>query len=449
MNFDSLLNKSLCQIKALSRIPKNVVKEENLIITKESSIQPIKKDQKKIKYRFVSAKEAKFAKEIGYSFKNQSPKQISDTLKLISIILTMHNDDIKWTRDPLYYAYAHIIDSVIVVIDGKRVLQHRYLQSEYADMTYQSLKNKIDNLVKKLKRNEYILIGSHQKNFARYSKDFKLHLTYGRILRKCNSENSLRCKEELTHSLSNGKMPIEDHNISFLEKVKYIYDKIFNKIFNFENRKEKHIHYNYFNQVHQQQKQITSDLIFTISDMGKFQFNIGNRQTKTLTYVWTEKRITNKGRIIHVIRGRDKKIKELYKEIFRTVKTMKFSQSKSKLDSALALIKSNSLLIKDILLGVERDSFTRNPSKPQKPQPIIINEFQQQEEKIVKLFNRKLSMTFAMLKNFIFDHKKKIFKLKDDAGQRMIKEKIKQFQCMYENEPVIIRFDNAVYHFIV
>ena len=449
MNFDSLLNKSLCQIKASSRIFKNVIKEESLIITKESFIEPVKKDKKKIKYRFVSSKEAKFANEIGYSSKNQSPKQISDTLKLISIILAIGIYDTKWTREPLYYSYAHIIDAVIVVIDGKRVLQHRYLQSEYIYMTYKSLKEKIDNLIKKLKRNKYISIGNHQKGYARYAKDFELNLTYGRILRKCNSENSLRCKEELTHSLSNGKMPVEDNNISFLEKVKYIYDKIFNKIFNFENRKEKHSYYNYCNQVHQQQKQITSDLIFTISDMGKFQFNIGNRKTKTLTYVWTEKRITNKGRIIHVIRGRDKKIKELYKEIFRTVKTMKFNQSKSKLDSALALIRSNSFLIKNILLGVERDSFKRNSAKPQKQQPIINSEFQQQEENIVKLFNKKLSMTFAMLKNFIFDHKKKIFKLKDETGQRMIKEKIEQFQCMYGNEPVIIRFDDVAYNFIV
>jgi hypothetical protein len=77
-------------------------------------------------------------------------------------------------------------------------------------------------IIKKLKRNKYLSISNHQKNYARYAKDFKLNLTYGKILRKYNLEGS-RCdvlcsKEELPRSLVNEKLLFGQNNINIFEK---------------------------------------------------------------------------------------------------------------------------------------------------------------------------------------------------------------------------------------
>jgi hypothetical protein len=412
------------------------------IFTKEKKINN-KKNPKTNEYRFVSFKEAKFADEIGYSSKNQSPKQISDTLKLIPSILVMDMNDTKWVREPLYYSYAHIIDAAIFVIKGKKVLRHKYLNaSEYAHMTYKCLKDKVDNLIKKLKRNNYLSIGNHQKDYERYAKDFELNLTYGKtygkILRKCNSENSLRCKEELPRSLVNEKLSFGDNNINIFTKI----NQFFQKYFNYD-RKKKHEYHKLYKDFQNQKNSIVSNLKEVIHFQGIYDLKT-EKGSKKMKYLWFKK--FNK---IELIRG-NKKCKELYMEILKTAKQMKYHLSKESLQDLLDYIKLKAKTLSDMLYSIDFDTFKSKPKLQEalKQKPIVNNAFQQLEEKIVKLFNNKLCMSFAMLRNFIFDHKKKIFKLKDEAGQSLIITQIKQFQCMYGDKPIIIRFADVAYNFI-
>ncbi len=449
MTFTSFLDNIYLNIKKNAQ-PKTILDAELFpkktnILTEEKKIsnkKDIKKKSKvKIKYRFVSSKEAKFAKEIGYSSKNQSPKQISDTLKLIPGILAMDIHDTKWTRELLYYSYSHIIDATIVVINGKRVLKHKFSNfSEYAHLTYKSLKEKVDNLIKKLKRNEYVSIGNHQKDYERYAKDFELRLTYSKILRKCNFENSSFSKEKLPQGLVNEKLSFEHNSITIFEKINLFFQKYFNP-----DRKKKYEYYKFYKDLQNQKNSIIFDLKQLINLTGIYDLKT-EKGSKKMKYVWFKK-FNN----VELIRG-DKKCKELYMEILRAAKQMKYHLSQKNLQDSLDHIKLKVGELSDILYSIGYDTFQSNPktqeSKQQKQKIIINSEFQQQEEKIVKLFNRKLCMSYALLKNFIFDHKKKIFKLKDGAGQRLIIEKMEQFQCMYENQSVIIRFDGLVYNFV-
>lgn len=457
MNFSFFINKQFDENKVSRNLFKNIVKQEKKVIQKEKSIQIqtkqlnnslekhyLKKYNKKIKHRFVSAKEAKFANEIGYSPKNQSPKQISDTLKLIPAILIMDIDDKKWIRNSMYYFYAHIIDAVIVVIDGKRVLKHKYLNfSEYASMTYQSLKDKVDNLIKKLKRNNYLSIGNHQKDYERYAKDFKLNLTYGKILRKYNLEGS-RCgvfsyKEELPRNLVNEKSFIEDDNTTIFGKINQFFQKYFNS-----DRKKKYEYHKFYKDLQNQKNSTIYDLKQLINIAGIYNLKT-EKGSKKMKYLWFKK--FNK---ITLIRG-NKKCKELYMEILKTAKQMKYHLSKESLQDLLDYIKLKAKTLSDMLYSIDFDTFKSKPKLQEalKQKPIVNNAFQQLEEKIVKFFNNKLCMSFATLRNFIFDHKKKIFKLKDEAGQSLIITQIKQFQCMYGDKPIIIRFDDVAYNFIV
>lgn len=402
-----------------------------------------KKHKKKIRWHYLNNREAKFAKRIGYNPKHQSPKQVSDSLKLISIIAQMNISDEKWTRTPLYELYAYIIDARIIVIDGIKTLQHLYSFSEYKDMTFQQLKDKIDYLIKKFKQKRYIEIGEHQAGYKAYAKDFRFCFSYGRILKRCRIEDSLHPPKELTHTLSNGILPIVDQSSSFFDKVKSICYKIFKS----EDRKKQHSYYNYFQQVHQQQRQITSDLISTISDMGKLTINIGKGKTKDLRHLWIKRLINKKtGIAFFHIKGSNKNAIQMYKEIYKTVREMKYGRTERELESALALIRFLSDQIKNIIFSISRDTFLPKPKPPKLLKAPIIEptKFEQ------RLFDRIKSFGIPIfIKQLIFDHAKKTIAIIDSIKHsKLIKQSIEEAKS---NNPKGFNFklkDGTIYSFI-
>lgn len=457
MNFSSFINKAFGEIKVSRNFSENIVKKEKQVIQKEKSIQIqtkqldnslekhySKKYDKKIKYRFLNSREAKLAKDINYDAKYQSPKQISDTLKLITIIQSMTFYGEKWTREYIYKFYAHIIDARIVIINGIKTLQHLYSFSEYANMNFINLKNKVDNLIKKIKKKEYVEIYGTNKLYKPYEKDFTIHLTNGKILKKCITENSFRSKKELTHTLFNDESLIFKNIIDFLEKIKRFCNGIFD-------RKEKYNYFKFFKNIHEQQKQITSDLIFTISDRGKFTINIGKRKTKTLNYVWIEEKINSNGQITNIIRGRDKEIKECFKDIFRTVKLMTVDKNEKDLEGLLKFIQYNANIIKNKLYSLSRDSFKPHSKKKiiLEQKFIIINPELQKDEEIILKRIKEMQIPI-LLKNIIFDHNKKICTLVDSIKQnKFIMQSIKKAQCIFPDRFKIRLKKDSIYSFIV
>ena len=394
--------------------------------------------------RFENYRDFKISKKLNISSKNLDPKAASFTVKLCTIINCFSWDDLLWRR-------SEIVDVALEIIFGLRSIngQYEFLDPRYKDKTIIQLKDKINNKIKQLKARDFIYIDYHVKGDPKYSKRFLSEdSAFGKILKRTRSLAALSPKKGSTHTSLKEKNFQSNNFIEILDKIKTTFCKIFNvsswKIPSSDS-KNKFTKFKDYVFSHKQQKQITSDLIFTISDWGKFTLKNG----KIYTYIALREITNSKGYKQYIPYGRGKDCIKLYWEIMKCVKQMTYDKTYEELQTLVKEMVLKKNKITKILGNLDYYSFKQNPSKPQKPQPIINSEFSQQEENIIKLFNRKLCMSYALLKNFIFDHNKKIFRLKDGTGQRLIIEKIEQFQYMYGNQPVIIRLDDVAYNFVV
>lgn len=404
----------------LSKLSKNIVKPEQQIVQKEESIQPLKKEKTKIRHRYKTGKMSNIAKELRYDPKHQEQEEASFTVEVLCLIISKYNFGAQWRREYIYKLAMDVLFDVRLLEDG--TLYYLDPNSVYRNKTYTQLCRKIDRAIDRLMKKGYIETFEHNDKNDTYAKDFvllTLNFQTNTASLKKYATDSRSGKKQLSHRfflkkfnyLTNGEPLIEDDSINFFTKVKDFY----NNIFNFSKRTKQSSYYNYYKQVHQQQRQITSDLNSTISDTGKFQCKVGRGKgvMKTLTYVDIKTTINSKGQIKHIITGRGKDVKELYKEMCRAVKQMTYDKSKKALNDLLNYIKGKSNEIKDILSKISRDTFFAEDKpiilKPKNIDPGILRK----EEFILK---RIKDMEIPVMhEQVVFNHDNKTCKISTKA----------------------------------